>query len=141
MIRGKHNFEVSVQDVNGNASSKEFELVVADGFDVIVYGNYPNPFSEHTIFSYFVQLNDDLDEFEIRIYTVSGRLIKVIDSDLNNPINAVDGGAKRKGYNELIWDGTDRDGDQVANGVYFAIVRATYEGETIEKTLKVARLR
>ena len=138
---GKHYLEVKVQDVNGNNSDKEFELVVADGFDIHVYGNYPNPFKDQTIFSYYVVLNDDLDELEIRIYTVSGRLVRRIDSDINNRINDPDGGARRQGYNELIWDGTDEKGYEVANGVYFAVIRGSYEGETIEKILKVAKLK
>ena len=104
-------------------------------------GLYPNPFQNQTIFAYFVNLNDDLDEFEIRIYTVSGRMIRKIDSDINNGLNDPDGGAKRKGYNELIWDGRDEHGNEVANGLYFAVVRGTYEGETKETILKVARLR
>ena len=141
LLDGNHNLEVQVQDVNGNVSKKTFELVVAENFNIHVYGNYPNPFSDKTIFAYFVELNDDLDEFEIRIYTVSGRLIKIIDHDINNPIGAIDGGARRKGYNELIWDGTDKDGQEVANGVYFAVVRATYQEKTIEKILKVAKLK
>lgn len=139
--QGRHRLSVGVQDVNGNSTQKEFELVVNEDFDIIVYGNYPNPFDKQTIFAYFVNLNDDLDEFEIRIYTVSGRLIRRIDSDINNGINDPDGGAKRKGYNELIWDGRDQEGNEVANGVYFAQIRGTYQGETKEKILKVARLR
>ncbi len=141
LLEGHHNLEVFVQDVNGNAADKNFELVVAQGFDVHIYGNYPNPFTDKTIFAYFVELNDDLDEFEIDIYTVSGRLVKRIDHDINNPLGAIDGGARRKGYNELIWDGTDEDGQEVANGVYFAVVRATYQEKTIEKILKVAKLK
>jgi hypothetical protein len=141
LTRGRHRLDVSVQDVNGNSSAKEFQLVVSDEFDIIVYGNYPNPFQDQTIFAYFVQLDDDLDEFEIRIYTVSGRLIRKIDSDINNGISDPDGGARRKGYNELIWDGRDELGNEVANGVYFAVVKGNYQGESKEKTLKVAKLR
>ncbi len=138
---GTHQLTVGVQDVNGISSQKNFQLVVAEGFDVKVYGNYPNPFKDQTIFSYFVELNDDLDEFVILIYTVSGRLIRKLDHDINNPLGAIDGGARRKGYNELIWDGRDDEGNEVANGVYFAVIRATYQGETIEKILKVAKLK
>ncbi|MCB0276874.1 MAG: hypothetical protein KDI06_18800, partial [Calditrichaeota bacterium] len=138
---GTYQLEVEGEDVNGNKALGVFQLVVSDEFDLRVYGNYPNPFKDQTIFSYFVNLNDDLDEFEIRIYTVSGRLIRRIDSDINNPIGAIDGGARRKGYNELIWDGRDRRGNEVANGVYFAILRARYEDQVIEQTIKVAKLR
>jgi hypothetical protein len=141
LAQGSHQLQVVTEDVNGNKKNSDFELVVAEGFDIIVYGNYPNPFVDQTIFSYFVNLNDDLDEFEIRIYTVSGRLIRRLDSDINNDPMDPDGGARRKGYNELIWDGTDNDGNEVANGVYFAVLRGTYEGKTVEKILKVAKLR
>lgn len=141
LSQGKHLLNISLQDVNGNFSQKEFELVVADGFDIHVYGNYPNPFRDETIFSYFVVLNDDLDEFEIRLYTVSGRFIRKIDSDINNRIDDPDGGARRKGYNELVWDGRDERGYEVANGLYFAVLKGTYEGQTIEKILKVVKLK
>jgi|GEM_PF-1007961 len=138
--QGTHDLTIKVRDVNGLSQEENFKLQVQDGFDLRVYGNYPNPFVDQTIFSYFVQLNDDLDKFEIRIYTISGRRIKTIQADENNPLDALDGGARRKGYNELIWDGTDDDMNEVAYGVYFAIIRATYEGETIEKRLKVAKV-
>lgn len=139
---GTHQVQVETEDINGNAVKREFELTAAQQmFDVIVYGNYPNPFSDRTIFAYFVQVADELDDFEIRIYTVNGQLIRRINADINNAIDAPDGGAKRKGYNEIIWDGTDNNGNLVANGLYFAIIRAVYQGDTIEKILKVAKLR
>jgi hypothetical protein len=40
-----------------------------------------------------------------------------------------------------MWDGTDEDGNLVANGVYFAVIKAVYKGETIKKTLKLAKLK
>lgn len=137
---GEHRLEVQVSDVNGNTLNKEWELVVSDEFELHVFGNYPNPFEERTIFSYFVS-PDVLDELEIRIYTVSGRLIKRITDD-ENTINDPRGfGARSVGYNELIWDGTDADGVKVANGVYFALIRAKFQDETREEILKVAKLR
>ncbi len=139
---GTHQVQVETEDIYGNAIKREYAVTVAQQtFDLIVYGNYPNPFSDRTVFAYFVQVADELDDFEIRIYSVSGQLIRRINADINNAIDAPDGGAKRKGYNEIIWDGTDTDGNLVRNGVYFAIIRAVYQGDTIEKILKVAKLR
>ncbi len=135
---GEHIMHVEVRDVNGNTSQKDFTLVVSDEFDVHVFGNYPNPFSDFTIFTYFVS-PDVLDEFEIRIYTVSGRLIRRIENDVNT-INQPFG-ARASGYNELMWDGKDEDGNEVANGVYFALLRAKYKGEVKETILKVAKLK
>ena len=135
---GEHNMHVEVKDVNGNISKKDYTLVVSEDFDVHVFGNYPNPFSDFTIFSYFVS-PDVLDEFEIRIYTISGRLIRRIENDVNT-INQPFG-ARASGYNELMWDGKDEDGNEVANGVYFALLRAKYKGEIKETILKVAKLK
>ena len=44
-------------------------------------------------------------------------------------------------YHELIWNGKDDKGNDVANGVYYAIIKGSYEGKTVTKTLKIARLR
>jgi flagellar hook assembly protein FlgD len=52
-------------------------------------------------------LNKTLD-VKIKIYTVAGRLIKVIDSY----------GVHNK-YVTIDWDGKDADGSLIANGVYF----------------------
>ncbi len=135
---GQHDLKVQAKDVNGNLAEKQYDLLVSDEFDVHVFGNYPNPFTDQTIFAYYVS-PDVLDEFEIRIYTVSGRLIRVITEDINT-INQPHG-ARASGYNELIWDGTDEEGNEVANGVYFALIRAKYQGEVKETILKVAKLK
>lgn len=138
LTNGSHRLTVRATDVNGNVSEKEFGLLVSDEFDLHIFGNYPNPFSDQTIFSYFVS-PDVLDEFEIRIYTISGRLIRRLTEDINT-INQPFG-ARSAGYNELIWDGTDDDGIEVANGVYFALVRAKYQDQVKEEILKVAKLK
>jgi len=137
---GEHQLSLELKDVNGNVTKRAWDLVVNEEFNVHIYGNFPNPFSERTIFSYFVS-PDVLDEFEIRIYTVSGKLIKRITDD-ENTINDPRGfGARNVGYNELIWDGTDSGGFSVANGVYFALIRAKYQDQVQEQILKVAKLR
>ena len=66
------------------------------------------------------------------------RLLPIIDeslySDTSDPFLAPN-------FHELIWMGDDDKGRQVANGVYYAIIKGTYEGKTVTKTLKIARLR
>ncbi|MEJ2633813.1 MAG: hypothetical protein P8184_00815, partial [Calditrichia bacterium] len=136
---GQHSLQIDVKDVNGNESTKNYSLKVDDAFDLKVFGNYPNPFSDETIFSYYITSRDIIDDLEIRIFTTSGRLIKRIKNDMNTITPGND--PRRVGYNELIWDGTDEDGNQVANGVYFALVRAKYEGKERQEILKVAKLK
>ena len=75
---------------------------------------------EDTKFTYILA-NDDPAEISIKIYTVAGRLIKVINSASN-----------QIGYNETFWDGTDEFGDKIANGVYFYKITAKAGSEKTE---------
>lgn len=136
---GQHRLSVKVKDVNGNVSEKEFSLRVDNQFDLHVFGNYPNPFTDFTIFSYYITSTDIIDDLAIRIFTVSGRLVRELKNDENTLTAEND--PRRVGYNEIVWDGTDTDGNRVANGVYFAVVRAKYQDEVREEILKVAKLR
>ena len=137
---GQHSLSIEVKDVNGNPNTANYTLQVSNEFDLHVYGNYPNPFSDQTIFSYFItNTGQIIDELEIRIFTVSGRLIKRISSDENTGVPGND--PRLVGYNELIWDGRDESGNQVANGVYFAMVKARFEDKEKQQILKVAKLR
>ncbi len=132
---GGHHLRVEVSDAFGNYTEKTVAFKIADGFEVKVYGNYPNPFEDTTIFSFLVVANDLLDGFSIKIYTVSGRKIREIkqpqgSDEIWDP-----------GYHEIEWDGRDDDGVLVANGVYFALLKADFNGKTFEETMKVAKLK
>ncbi len=50
--------------------------------------------------------------FQIHIYTVSGKLVKIIDLAETNDIQI------GKNITDYAWDGTDDYGDKLANGVY-----------------------
>ena len=83
---------------------------------------YPNPMSTNTTFAFRVEggRTEDLRNFRLRIYTVSGRLIREFDErDLQT-------GALRVGWNLLPWNGRDEDGDRVATGVY--LYRVSVDG-------------
>jgi flagellar hook assembly protein FlgD len=67
----------------------------------------------------------------MKIYTVSGRLIRTLFDPNPHPVN----------YREVIWDGLDEDGNPIANGVYFCRIRAVKGERTIEKTMKLAKVR
>lgn len=79
---------------------------------------YPNPMSRRTRLMFLMRGSDAsiVDDFRIRIYTVSGRLVREFDI-LNDPMLLEAGGLKI-GWNSIPWDGTDEDGDAVASGVY-----------------------
>lgn len=83
------------------------QVKVASTEDILLTDvvNYPNPFRNETRFTF--QTNVPGAQVKIKIYTVTGRLIQELE------------GVSVMGYNdEIQWDGRDRDGDEIANGVY-----------------------
>jgi len=106
---GHYKLQVQAWDVFNNFSGEtvSFDVVSGNSLTINDVYNYPNPFSGKTTFTFQQNLNKTFD-VKIKIYTVAGRLIKVIDSY----------GVHDK-YVTINWDGKDQDGSLIANGVYF----------------------
>lgn len=119
---GKHKIKVKAWDIFNNSSMIEVEFNVVESGDFSVYNvfNYPNPFSNRTYFTFQkVASEDGLPvDVEIRIYTLSGKLINKIERfGLTGNFIAIE------------WDGRDMDGDEIANGVYiYKIIVKTFDG-------------
>jgi hypothetical protein len=133
---GEHTLKVQVKDVNGNETIENYTFVVASEFELRVFGNYPNPFEDNTIISFEIIADGLLEQFSVKLYTVSGRKIREIYKNEEYPDEVWS-----PGYHEIEWDGLDEDRNLVANGVYFAVVIAKYKGKTVEHTLKLAKLK
>jgi hypothetical protein len=92
--------------------------------------NYPNPFSKDTYFTFkLTQIPDDLN---IRIFSVAGRLLRVIyrkSTELHYD------------FNRIYWDGRDSQGDLLANGVYFykMIMKKGDKIENVVQKLAIVR--
>jgi len=142
--RGTHELKVDCRDLNGNPSTRDIQFVVNDKFDVVNLANYPNPVlgsgpitgavdpknQGRTRFTYV--LTDGADDITIKVYTISGRLVKTFS---NLPVGV--------GYHEYPrtvygWDCKDELGYTLANGVYFYRIIARKGGKSIEKTQKMA---
>ncbi len=137
---GSHTLQASIADVNGNVTTKTINFAVSNEFQIQVYGNYPNPFQDETIISYNIIANNTIDDINIKIYNIAGRLVRSNPLTLDETIGT-DHDIKTVGYHELIWDGTDDNNVPVANGVYFLIFRGKYSDKIVKTTLKVAKLR
>ncbi len=119
----------------GNASPEiRSQFRVAAEFELTLYGNYPNPFQDETIFAYHLSM--PCEYFSIKIYSASGRLIRTLDPAQDpfdpNPLGT--------DYHEAVWDGLDEDGFEVANGVYFYKAVAEFESKKYKVTGKIARI-
>lgn len=145
---GSHTLLATARDASGNVSDPvSVSFTVRSDFSLRVYGAYPNPFVERTFVAFEITSGNAIEAVEVKVYSVSGRLVKTIRYPSSNPnesIGLLQGGTGTPtavGYHEAWWDGTDNHGNQVANGVYFYKVRVSGGGKTLEETGKMARLR
>jgi hypothetical protein len=132
---GRHSLTLKVWDVHNNSSQEYTEFVVAREAELAIEHvlNYPNPFTTHTDFFFEHNQAGSSLEVQIQIFTVSGKLIKTIDSFV-----MTDGFRSEP----IAWDGTDDFGDRIGRGVYLYKVRVrNTEGDYAEKLEKLVILR
>ena len=109
---GIHQLKVKAWDVFNNSSEGITEFLVADAADAALERvlNYPNPFTTSTQFQFLHNLPTGQPmEVQVRIFTVSGRLVKTIDIDIISNGNRV---------SDILWDGKDEYGGDLARGTY-----------------------
>jgi hypothetical protein len=90
---------------------------------VLLDQNYPNPFNPSTWIPFYLPADGLV---RVKIYNVRGELVKVL-------------GERRmsEGAHSLRWNGDDRDGRNVASGIYFCVLR--FGGETQTRKLVLLR--
>ncbi|NQT62829.1 MAG: T9SS type A sorting domain-containing protein [Candidatus Marinimicrobia bacterium] len=74
-------------------------------------GNYPNPFNPSTTITYDLPEQSDVS---LIIYDVAGREVKSLVSTTQSP-----------GSYQVRWEGTNKDGQTVSAGLYFARLQAS----------------
>jgi flagellar hook assembly protein FlgD len=105
------------------------DMVVDEKLRIQSVGTYPSPFKSKTTFGFIVSQTADVS---IKIYTSSGRLIKTFER------------VYTKVLRDLFledWDGTDDNGNSVANGVYYYKIIAENSSDRVTYKGKVARCR
>ncbi len=108
MDPGDYKIKIKAWDVFNNVSISESRFTVVNSNDLVIKDvfNYPNPFKTNTYFTFQQNLDKPLN-VEIKVYTISGRLIKIISK-----FNVTDRFVK------INWDGKDEDGTMISNGTY-----------------------
>jgi hypothetical protein len=125
---GSHSISIKAWDNSNNSSESRTDVYVVSGSELHLKDvlNYPNPFDKQTTFTF---LANQACTASVKIYTVAGRLIQKFDEF---PLNANDLAA-------VFWNGTDADGDPIANGVYLYKVTAKANVDGKEKTVEVVQ--
>ena len=111
---GLHTLSLKAWDVYNNASTKEIQFVVFDqneSLEITNILNYPNPFINYTEF-WFNHNSSGVLDVKIQIFTISGKLIKTINSYTNAS------GSTSSISRNITWDGTDDFGSKIGKGVY-----------------------
>ena len=123
---GDHKIEVTAWDVFNNPSQQISYFTVVNSDDVVLKDvvNYPNPFSNNTTFLFQHNIHEPID-VKIKIYTIAGRLIKVI-----NKYSLLDTFVK------IDWDGRDEDGSEIANGTYlYKVIIKSIDGKSNQNVI------
>jgi hypothetical protein len=134
LINGTYLIQVQAADTSENISFlsppnlNPMRFIVNEKVEVSEIMNAPNPFSDTTVFSYY--LTQPADKVIIKIYTLRGKLVKTIEQD-----------SPSWKYNEEFWSGKDEDDNKLASGVYFFKFTVYSADRKIEKIGKLAIIR
>ena len=101
----EYQLRLTASDLDGNEGESEITFQVHGKLQLVEPLNYPNPFTRDTTVT--CELTKPAESLTVKIYTVTGRLIRELKTDAP------------AGFIKLEWDGKDDDGNEVANGVYF----------------------
>ncbi len=125
---GEHQLTIQAWDNLNNPATEaiSFRAVAATGIVLRDVVNYPNPFADETDFTFQTNEGGEGAEIEIKVYTISGRLIRRIN-----------GSFAVRGFNFIHWDGRDEDGDRLANGVYLYKLILRNSSQQVEKIDKL----
>jgi hypothetical protein len=115
---GWHSLKVKVWDVFNNSSEKTLEFKVISGDNIVIAkaGNYPNPVTDHTYFTFEHNKPGEELNVSITVFDMEGRLI----TNISEPIITI-------GYNStpLPWDLKDMNGNLLKRGIYPYRIRVT----------------
>jgi len=132
---GLHTITFKVWDTYNNISEATLTFVVVNNTDLEISNvlNYPNPFVNYTEFWFNHNKPNEQLNVEIKIFTVSGKLIKTIYENVQT------GGNLSRSIN---WNGLDDFGSKIGKGVYIykIKVKSLISNSTVEKFEKLVIL-
>jgi len=120
---GTNKLAIVYDDGSDNIDTVSYDFIVSEELFVKELYNFPNPMREETNFVFNLLGADAPRNFKLKIYTSAGRLIR----EINYPAVI--------GYNQIVWDGRDSDGDEIANGTYLYKV-VTEDDSKIETAIQ-----
>lgn len=132
---GPHTLKLKAWDTYNNSSEATLNFVVVSDAILNLENvlNYPNPFVNYTEFWFNHNKPNEPLEVQIQVFTVSGKLIKTINQNVQTAGNL---------SRNITWNGLDDFGNKIGKGVYVykLIVRSTTSNLVAEKYEKLVIL-
>jgi hypothetical protein len=90
LAEGRHTVEIKAWDNLNNSSTAAVEFSVQPQNRLVLSEvmNYPNPFGHRTTFTF--ELNFDDTDMRVKIFTLSGRLIRTLEQPSRNGFNQIE---------------------------------------------------
>ena len=133
---GDYTIDLRAFDIYNNPSQVSTDFIVAESAGLALRRvlNYPNPFTNYTEFQFEHNRANQNLEVQVQIFTVSGKLVKTINQDINSLGNRVTG---------IKWNGLDDYGDKIGKGVYIyrLKVRSSLDNSQADEYEKLVILR
>ncbi|MDM7992409.1 MAG: C25 family cysteine peptidase [Candidatus Fermentibacter sp.] len=128
LLEGPHRIIMAAWDGMGNFSrdTLDFQVVEDTGVSLDEFLVYPNPSAGPVCFSFRASTDGSA---KVSIYTIAGRRIREISSDLS------------AGYCQVLWDGLDADGDEPASGAYLFVLGFEGDGGSVTERGVIALAR
>jgi hypothetical protein len=118
---GRHTFKVKAWDMNNNSGDGVVNFEVLNGKIAAVQNlmNYPNPFSTMTHFVFDHNLPNEDVAVTIKIMSTTGMLVTNLEQKFT----------PEGSRSEILWDGTDNNGNKLPSSVYvYEIILTTKDG-------------
>jgi len=129
------SLQISATDLAGNSTTKTVTYQPGEELSIRFLACHPNPFTAQQLPNGSIRnvrfaflLTDVADNVTFTIYTVSGKTVQ--SWSIPSLI----------GYQEIKWDGRDRDGARIANGTYYAKMVAKNRQKKVTKIIRIAKL-
>lgn len=113
LSRGNYTFYVRAKDRAGNYPAVDSSDTAQYSFEIFLpIIPYPNPF--YLSQGQTVKIANLPPNSEVRIYSISGELIRILEEGVDIELKGSLG--------EAIWDGKNEEGQQVSRGIYICLV-------------------
>jgi len=93
------------------------ELSGVEGFSLSQ--NFPNPFNPFTSIQYSIHNRQKRVRTALRIYDIKGQLVRILVDE-----------RKETGTHQVLWDGKNESGEEVASGIYFCKLKVGDQSQT-----------